>query len=76
MQQYFFISFGILLVILWFWAFFDILKTRFKIPFLNTVWLLIVVLIPFFGSISYLIFRKKLIKKEKRKFNPSFNRVK
>lgn len=74
MDKYFLITFILLSLVLWFWTFFDILKSRFKVPFMSTVWLLIVILVPLLGSIVYLILRKKLINNKNRKFQPNFNR--
>jgi len=62
-------------IALWFWAIIDITRSRFKNPFMNTICLLAVLFFPILGSILYLILRKKLIAKEKRKFQPNFNRT-
>jgi len=62
-------------IALWSWAIIDITRSRFKSPFMNTISLLVVLFFPIFGSILYLILRKKLITKEKRKFQPNFNRT-
>ena len=62
-------------IALWFWAIIDITRSRFKSPFMNTICLLVVLFFPILGSILYLILRKKMIVKEKRKFQPNFNRT-
>lgn len=65
----------ILTIFLWFWAIFDITKSRFKDPVMNTVWLLAVLFFPVFGSILYFQLRKKFVTKKSRIFQPNFNRV-
>ncbi|WP_425357621.1 PLD nuclease N-terminal domain-containing protein [Psychroflexus torquis] len=62
-------------IALWFWAIIDITRSRFKNPIMNTVCLLVVLFFPALGSILFLILRKKLITKEKRKFQPNFTRT-
>ncbi len=75
METTFILIFIILTTILWFWAIIDIIKSIFKNPTMNTVWLLIVLFFPVLGSIFYFQLRKKLINKEPRKFQPNFNRT-
>lgn len=65
----------ILTIILWFWAIIDIIKSRFKNRFINTVWLVLVFIFPVLGSIFYFQLKKKYVINGPRKFNPNFNRV-
>jgi uncharacterized membrane protein YhaH (DUF805 family) len=69
------IGFVILTIILWFWAIMDITRSRFKNRNMNTIWLLAVLFFPVLGSIFYFQLRKKFVTKEKRKFQPNFNRT-
>jgi len=69
------IGFVILTIALWFWAIIDITSSRFKKPNMNTIWLLAVLFFPVLGSIFYFQLRKKFVMKEKRKFQPNFNRT-
>ncbi|MDX6748108.1 PLD nuclease N-terminal domain-containing protein [Polaribacter sp. PL03] len=69
------IGFVILTIILWFWAIMDITRSRFKNRNMNTIWLLAVLFFPVLGSIFYFQLRKKFVTKEKRKFQPNFNRA-
>ncbi|WP_040279749.1 PLDc N-terminal domain-containing protein [Psychroserpens damuponensis] len=69
------IGFVILTVILWTWAILDIIKSKFKSPTMNIIWLLGVLFFPVLGSIFYFQLRKKFVTKEKRKFQPNFNRT-
>ncbi|MFW5700270.1 MAG: PLD nuclease N-terminal domain-containing protein [Cyclobacteriaceae bacterium] len=64
----------ILTIFLWFWAIFDITKSRFKDPIMKTVWLLAVLFFPVLGSIIYFQLRKMFVTNERRKFRPNFNR--
>lgn len=75
MEAILFITFLILTIGLWFWAIFDLTRSRFHIPTMKPVWLLVVLFFPVIGSIFYFQFRKKLIDKEPRKFQPDFNRA-
>ena len=52
------IGFVTLTIILWFWAIFDITKSRFKEPKMNTIWLLAVLFFPVLGSILYFQLKK------------------
>lgn len=61
-------------IALWFWAINDNRRSRFKSPIVKTVFLLVVIFFPAVSSILYLILRKRLIAKEKRRFQPNFNR--
>jgi Flp pilus assembly protein protease CpaA len=69
------IGFVILTIILWFWAIMDITRSRFNNRNMNTIWLLAVLFFPVLGSIFYFQLRKKCVTKEKRKFQPNFNRT-
>ncbi len=60
-------------LILWFWALIDISKSRFKMPYGNTLWLFIIILFPVLGVLIYFLAKRKITTKEKRKFNPKFN---
>lgn len=68
------IGLSILALLLHFWALIDITKSRFNAPKMRTKWLIIVLLVPMFGSILYFQLRKNLITKAPRKFQPNFNR--
>ncbi|MGB3183492.1 MAG: PLD nuclease N-terminal domain-containing protein [Cyclobacteriaceae bacterium] len=68
------IVFSILTIVLWFWAIIDITRSRFEEPNMNTIWLLAVLFFPVLGSIFYFQLKKKFVTKEKRKFQPKFNR--
>lgn len=59
---------------LWFWAINDITRSRFKSPFLSTICLFSVIFFPVIGSILYLLI-KRMITKEKRKFQPNFKKT-
>nr|WP_289846298.1 PLDc N-terminal domain-containing protein [Winogradskyella psychrotolerans] len=67
-------GFIIIAIVFWFWAIFDITRSRFKSPYMSTVWFLAILFLPALGSICYLLLKKKLVKKEPRKFQPKFNR--
>lgn len=60
---------------LWFWAITDMTRSRFKRPVMSTISFLVILFFPILGAILYLILRKKLITKEKRKFQPNFKRI-
>ncbi|MDT8415836.1 MAG: PLDc N-terminal domain-containing protein [Flavobacteriaceae bacterium] len=68
------IGFVFLTLALWFWAIIDITRSRFKKPIMNTICLLLVLFFPVLGSILYFQFRKRLVMKEPRKFNPNFKK--
>lgn len=59
---------------LWFWAINDISRSGFKDPAMKTVWLIVVLFAPIFGSIFYFQLRNKYATKEKLKFEPQFSR--
>jgi hypothetical protein len=63
-------------VALWFWAITDIARSRFKKPMMNSVWFFSVLFFPLLGSILYLCLKHKFTTKERRKFQPNFNRIK
>ncbi len=65
---------SILTLALTFWALVDIVKSRFKDPFMRIIWLIIVLFIPILGPIFYFQLRRNLKSKEKRVFQPHFNR--
>lgn len=69
------IGFIFLSIALWFWAITDISRSRFKKPIMGTIWLLAVLFFPVLGSILYFQFKEKFVPKEKRKFQPNFNRT-
>ncbi|WP_276485052.1 PLD nuclease N-terminal domain-containing protein [Paraflavitalea pollutisoli] len=45
--------FGLLCLILWIWALVDIVNARFRDDITKIVWVLIVIFIPFVGTILY-----------------------
>ncbi|MCF6279670.1 MAG: PLD nuclease N-terminal domain-containing protein [Flavobacteriaceae bacterium] len=69
------IGFGLLTIILWFWAIIDIVRSRFKNRSMNTFWLLAVLFFPILGSIFYFQLKKEYVTKAPRKFKPNFNRT-
>lgn len=75
METIMIIGFIFLSIALWFWAIIDISRSRFKNPIMNTMWLLTVLFFPILGSILYFQFKEKFVSKEKRKFQPNFNRM-
>ena len=74
MESFLIIGFIIVAIVLWLWAIFDITRSRFKNPYMSTVWFLAILFFPAIGSIFYLLFRKKLVTERPRKFQPKFNR--
>jgi hypothetical protein len=64
----------ILTIILWFWAIFDITKSRVKNQTSQKIWLLTVLIFPVFGSLVYFQLKRKFIRFETRKFEPKFNK--
>ncbi len=75
MQQSFLVLILIsLVIILWFWALIDIARSRFISTTMNLVWLVFVLFCPVIGTMIYLLVRKNYITKEKRSFQPEFNR--
>ncbi|MFT6869904.1 MAG: hypothetical protein ACJAYY_000149 [Paraglaciecola sp.] len=64
----------ILTIILWFWAIFDITKSRVKNQTTQKIWLLTVLIFPVFGSLVYFQLKRKFIRFETRKFEPKFNK--
>jgi hypothetical protein len=69
------IGFVILTIILWTWAILDIIKSKFKKPIMNMIWLLGVLFFPVIGTILYFQLRKKYVTKEPRKFQPNFKKT-
>jgi len=75
MEEALIIGYIFLTIALWFWAFWDILRSRFKSPTMKMVWILAVLFLPVLGSIFYFQLRKKHLVKEPRKFQPNFNKA-
>ena len=50
---------GILLLIIWIWAIFDIIKRPFASMMVKLLWILAVLFFPFVGVIFYLIFGRR-----------------
>lgn len=73
MKTNLFIVFVFMTIGLWFWAMFDISKTRFKSQTLNSFWLLTVLFFPVIGPAIYLLL-KKCTTRPRRKFSPNFRR--
>lgn len=48
------------LFILWIWALFDIITSRFQEDFMQIVWLLIVFFLPFVGVLIYLLIGRSM----------------
>jgi hypothetical protein len=61
-----------LALVLWIWAIVDIRKSSFKQDRMKDVWLAFVILFPIIGSIIYFQYRRKIIEKKPRKFQPAF----
>lgn len=59
---------------LWIWAMVDIAKSRFKTQRQNTLWYLLIWLLPIMGTLAYFQ-RKKYITKVPKEFEPQFDRV-
>ncbi len=76
MEEKLIVIFFILVVLVWIFTIIDIARSRFVNPFLNTVFLIIVIIFPLIGLVLYLYFRNKLVTKNKRKFQPNFDRCK
>ena len=76
MKEVLIIGFIILAIILWFWAIMDIVKSRFKNQNMSVIWLLVVLLLPVLGSIIYFQFKKIVLIKKVREFQPNFNKKK
>ena len=75
MEKLLIISLIALAIPFWAWSIFDITRSRFKHPNKKLLWLFIILILNFIGSIIYFQFRKNLITKEKRTFQPDFNRA-
>ena len=74
MEKILVIAFVFLSLILTFWALIDVSRSRFKNSSQRTIWLMIVLFLPIWGPIIYFQIRRKLVTKEKRVFNPNFNK--
>ena len=61
----------VLIIGLWFWALYDFAMASFKEPGKKTIWLLIILLFPL-GPLAYMYFRRDLVAKAPRKFEPKF----
>ena len=59
----------------WIWSIFDITRVRFQNPKKKLLWLFIILFFNFLGSVIYFQFRKKLITKERRSFQPDFKQA-
>ena len=66
-----FIILVILALVFWVWALIDISKSRFIMPYGNTLWLFIIIVFPVIGT----LIKRQITTKEKRKFNPKFNKT-
>jgi len=66
------ISFIILTAILWCWAVFDLVKSRFKNPIHKALGLLMILFFPVLGSILYFQLKEGFVQKKRREFNPDF----
>lgn len=75
MEKLLIITFIVLAVFFWIWSIFDITRSRFENPKKKLRWLLIILFLNFIGSIVYFQFKHKLVTKEKRTFQPNFNRA-
>ena len=65
----------ILVLLLWFWAIWDVSRSRFENTYLKLAWLLAVLLFLVLGSIFYFQLKKNFTIKE-RKFKPDFSKAK
>ncbi len=72
MEKILIYGFITLTLVLWIWAIVDILKSHFKEGNMKNVWLAFVILFPIIGSIIYFQFRRKIINRKSRKFEPNF----
>jgi len=75
MEKTLIIIYLFLALILWFWSIHDISKSRFNKPFTGLLWMLIVFSLPALGSILYFQLKTAFTRKERRRFNPNFNKV-
>jgi Flp pilus assembly protein protease CpaA len=66
--------FVILSILLCFWALIDINKTTFKNQTTSSIWLLVVLFFPVFGSLFYFQLKSKFIPLATRKFEPKFSK--
>lgn len=63
------VTFSALVLILWFWAVADIVRTRFKDRVMKPMWIFIVIVFPFFGALAYFGVKRFLVKYETREFD-------
>ncbi len=70
-----FIILVILALFSWIWALIDISKSKFIMPYGNTLWLFIIIVFPVMGTLIYFLLKKQITTKEKRKFKPKFNKT-
>ncbi len=64
------VTFSALIIIFWIWAVSDILRTRFKDSVMKPLWVLIVLVFPFFGALVYFWVKRHLVMYETREFDP------
>lgn len=62
MEKYLLISLILLASILWFWAIIDIVKSQFRKPNYNVIWIFVVLFFPILGPIIYFQFKKSFTK--------------
>lgn len=72
MERYLIASFVLLQLLISFWAIYDISKSRLKGFYSNTLFLLLVILLPTFGALAYFL-SKRYLTLPKRRFAPEFN---
>jgi len=60
-----FILFFIVAILFWIFTIIDVFRTRFKNQNLNTIFLLLVILLPLIGSLFYFSLKSKLKKHNK-----------
>lgn len=58
----------VLTVVIWFWAIYDVTKSRFKNPAMRFVCFIGVLIFPVVGSIFYFQLKKSLVEKRSRQF--------
>ena len=54
-----FVLFGLVCTIIWIWCIVDIARSRFNDDSNRIFWLLLVILLPFIGTVLYLLMGKK-----------------
>lgn len=75
MEKQFVLTFIALALSIWIWSIFDLTRWRFKNPNKKLLWLFILLFLNFIGSIIYFQFKKRLVTKEKRSFQPNFSKA-